>query len=83
MVSLALRNKNWGGLHMSSKEPKPASPTRRYPKQLWSGIRRFLIVAVSTVPLTPVRIARGQKGDVAPGGVSENTLDYQQDAMQG
>ena len=68
---------------MSSIEPRSASPIRRYPKHLWSGIRRFLIIAVSTVPLTPVRIARGQKGDVAPGGVSESTLDDQQDAMRG
>ncbi len=67
---------------MSSKQPRSASPIRRYPKHLWSGIRRFLIIAVSTVPLTPVRIARRQKGDVAPGGVSENTLGSQEDAMQ-
>ena len=68
---------------MSSIEPRSASPIRRYPKHLWSGIRRFLIMAISTVPLTPVRIAQGQKGDVAPGGVSESTLDDQQDAMRG
>jgi hypothetical protein len=82
MVSSALLNKNWGEPHMTSKEPTPASPARGYPQRLWSGIRRFLIVAVSTVPLTPVRIARVQKGDAAPGEVCEDTVDCQQDVMK-
>jgi hypothetical protein len=57
---------------MTSKEPTSASPARHFLQGLWRQMRRFLIVAVSAVPLTPVRIARAKKRDVDPESPEED-----------
>lgn len=46
-------------------------------------LARALLVAATALPLTPVRIARAQSGNVPPGGICADTRECQQDDMRG